>query len=331
MKKKLLYALTILIFATTYISCSDDDNGDNEPKLVVPEVSVQNLSLKNTILPAQKIKLRANIINKTQADIQWLTNGVEIAQDSIYEFSSTIEGSFNIKVSASNILGETSDSLNIKVIDGFKISDIKNWTGEGENQSIMAIQWIYKDVKNLLHPEDEEIFFLAWGYKWKNAEKRTGYDMIEAIAKKDPKLFVLVTSDGNQGMVIKGFGYDGNGDGKIEIKSPNSNSKNGLHLTETDFKNGIYQQKNANDNIDGFEILSEGDYWIGGWHEAYTSYWLGYGEAVLEAEEYEYSNFYANHRFLENKSWDAWTFSPINSTETNTAPRPELLKAAPNN
>ena len=111
MKKKLLYALTILIFATTYISCSDDDNGDNEPKLVVPEVSVQNLSLKNTILPAQKIKLRANIINKTQADIQWLTNGVEIAQDSIYEFSSTIEGSFNIKVSASNILGETSDSL----------------------------------------------------------------------------------------------------------------------------------------------------------------------------------------------------------------------------
>lgn len=55
------------------------------------------------------------------------------------------------------------------------------------------------------------------------------------------------------------------------------------------------------------------------------------GEAVLEAEEYEYSNFYVNNRFLENKSWDAWTFSPINSTETNTTPRPELLKAAPNN
>ena len=299
MKRNLLYALTILIFATTNISCSDDDNGDNEPKLVVPEVSVQNLSLKNTILPAQKIKLRANIINKTQADIQWFTNGVEISKDSIYEFSSTTEGFFNIKVSASNILGKTSDSLKIKVIDGFKISDIKNWTGEGENQSVMAIQWISK----------EEIFFLAWGYKWKNTDERTGYDMIEAIAKKDPRLFVLIMPDGNQGMVIKGFGYDGNGDGKIEIKSQDSDTKNGLHLTETDFKNGIYQQKNEYDNIDGFEILSEGDYWIGGWHEAYTSYWLGYGEAVL----------------------DAWTFSPINSTETNTTPRPELLKAAPNN
>ena len=148
MKRNLLYALTILIFATTNISCSDDDNGDNEPKLVVPEVSVQNLSLKNTILPAQKIKLRANIINKTQADIQWFTNGVEISKDSIYEFSSTTEFFFNIKVSASNILGKTSDSLKIKVIDGFKISDIKNWTGEGENQSVMAIQWISRDVKD---------------------------------------------------------------------------------------------------------------------------------------------------------------------------------------
>lgn len=214
MKRNLLYALTILIFATTNISCSDDDNGDNEPKLVVPEVSVQNLSLKNTILPAQKIKLRANIINKTQADIQWFTNGVEISKDSIYEFSSTTEGFFNIKVSASNILGKTSDSLKIKVIDGFKISDIKNWTGEGENQSVMAIQWISRDVKDLLNPKDEEIFFLAWGYKWKNTDERTGYDMIEAIAKKDPRLFVLIMPDGNQGMVIKGFGYDGNGDGK---------------------------------------------------------------------------------------------------------------------
>lgn len=91
-------------------------------------------------------------------------------------------------------------------------------------------------MKDLLNPKDEEIFFLAWGYKWKNTDERTGYDMIEAIAKKDPRLFVLIMPDGNQGMVIKGFGYDGNGDGKIEIKSQDSDTKNGLHLTETDFK-----------------------------------------------------------------------------------------------
>lgn len=139
MKRNLLYALTILIFATTNISCSDDDNGENDLSSLFPEVSVQNLSLKNTILHAQKIKLRANIINKTQADIQWFTNGVEISKDSIYEFSSTTEGFFNIKVSASNILGKTSDSLKIKVIDGFKISDIKNGQARGK----INLSWQY--------------------------------------------------------------------------------------------------------------------------------------------------------------------------------------------
>ena len=83
--------------------------------------------------------------------------------------------------------------------------------------------------------------------------------------------------------------------------------------------------------MDGFKVISEGDYWIGGWYEAYPSYWLGSGEAVLESTEYEYSNFYANNRLLENESWDVWTFSPINNAEKNILPIPRLLKAAPNN
>ena len=58
---------------------------------------------------------------------------------------------------------------------------------------------------------------------------------------------------------------------------------------------------------------------------------LGEGEAILEAEEYEYSNFYASGRLLENQSWDVWTFSPINyETEENILPIPRLLKAADN-
>ena len=330
MKKNWLYILTIFIFVITCSSCNDDkENGEEE--LTAPDVTIQNLSMKNTVLPAQTVKLRANIINTTKADLQWFVEGEEVSNDTIYEFSSTQEGTFKLKVLASNSEGIASDSLKITVLNGFKISDIKNWTGEGENQTVLAIQWVTKDVNDLLHPNDDDIFFLAWGYKWKSADNRTGYDMIEAIAKKDPRLFVLIMQDGSQGKVIKGFGYDGNGDGKIEIKSQSVNSKNGLHLTEADFQNGLYQQKDNNDNVDGFEILSEGDYWIGGWKEAYTSYWLGSGDAVLESDEYEYSNFYANRRFLEDKSWDAWTFSPINSAEANMLPKPELLKAASNN
>ena len=78
-------------------------------------------------------------------------------------------------------------------------------------------------------------------------------------------------------------------------------------------------------------MISEGDYWIGGWYEVYPSYWLGRGEAVLESGEYEYSNFYASNRLLENEGWDAWTFSPISNVEENISPIPRLLKAAINN
>jgi len=327
MKKDLLHTLTAILLAIACNACGDD-NGNDGLELVIPEVSVQNLSLKNTVLPAQKVKLRANIINKTRADIRWYANGIETSRDTTYDFSSATEGTFTVKVTASNSIGATSDSLTINVTDGFKLSDIRNWTGTGANRSALAIQWIAGNVNDLLHPADDEILFLAWGYRWNPADTPTGYDMIRAIAKKDPRLFVLVVPDENREMIIKGFGYDGNADGKIEIKSPDTPTGNGIHLTETDFRDGIREHANPLDNLDNFTVLSGGDYWIGGWHEAYTTYWLGNGDAVLEADEYEYSNFYANHRLLEDKSWDAWTFSPINSTETNTAPRPELLQAA---
>ena len=317
-------------------SCSDDDNGsdDNEPT-TPPEVSVQNLSLKNTVLPGSTVRLRANIINTTRAGLQWFANGKEVSSDTIYEFSSTQEGSFKIKVTASNILGAASDSLDIKVMNGFKISDIQNWTGEGENRSVLAIQWVAPETEDLLHPEDKDVFFRAWGYKWQEQDAPTGYDMIAAIVKNDPRLFIIVAEDGSLGMTIKGFGYDGNGDGKIEIKSQDLEYGNeilkGIHLTEKNFPaDRIYHQERGQ-NIDNFEIISEGDYWIGGWYEAYASYWLGNGEAVLEGEEYEYSNFYASNRQLENECWDAWTFSPINNAEENILPIPRLLKAAPNN
>ena len=336
MKKNLLYALAILIFTGMWSSCSDDNGGgggDDKP-LTPPEVSVQNLSLKSAILPERKVRLRANIINTTEAALQWFVDGKEMSKDTIYEFSSAKEGAFKVKVTASNVLGEASDSVNITVMDGFKISDVTNWTGEGECRSVLAIQWVSQDVKDLLHPEDGEIFFRAWGYKWKKPEKRedtpTGFDLIKAIAKKDPRLFVIVSSDA-LGFTIKGFGYDGNGDRKIKIKSEDfeygGKTYQGITLTEKDFKEGIYVQ-GEDDNIDDFKLLTEDDYWIGGWHVAYASYWLGYGEAVLESEEYEDSNFYANNRELEDESWDAWTFSPINDAEQNILPLPRLLETA---
>ncbi len=336
MKKNLLYILAILAITGMWSSCSDNDGGEDEPEmpLTTPEVSVQNLSLKNAILPSKTVRLRANIINTTRADLQWFLDGKATSTDTIYEFSSATEGEYKIKVTASNILGEASDSTYITVQDGFKISDVKNWTGEGDCRSVLAIQWAKPEVEDLLHPADEDIFFRAWGYKWNKPQKGkippTGFDMIKAIAKSDPRLFVIVSSDA-LGTTIKGFGYDGNGDGKISIESDDfehdKREYKGISLTEADFTDGIYVQKQE-DNIDDVRVTSEGDWWMGGWYVAYASYWLGYGEAVLEAEEYEYSNFYASNRELEDECWDAWTFSPINDAEQNILPIPRLLKAA---
>ena len=334
MRKSLLYIGVILCFAGVGSSCSDDEGGDGQKFLAVPEVSVQNLSLKDVILPGKTIKLKANVVNTTEVDLQWFVNGEKESNDTIFEFSSIKEGNFLIKATASNELGETSDSLNVRVTDGFKMSDVVNWTGSGENQSVLAIQWITGGVENWLHPEDQDVFFRAWGYRWKEADNPTGYDMIVDIAKKDPHLFVIVASDEKLGMAIKGFGYDVDGDG-IEIQSQDLEYGDkvfrGMRLTEADFEDGIYEQENTADNMDGFKVISEGDYWIGGWYEVYPSYWLGRGEAVLESGEYEYSNFYASNRLLENEGWDAWTFSPISNVEENISPIPRLLKAAINN
>ena len=86
-----------------------------------------------------------------------------------FEFSSVKEGAFRIKVTAFNRLGTASDSLDIQVMDGFKISDITNWTGSGENQiQMLAIQWITGeagDIGQIL--KDQLMFsFCAWGYRW---------------------------------------------------------------------------------------------------------------------------------------------------------------------
>ena len=334
MKKNLRYILAILCFAGMWISCSDDGGNDGEEPLTAPEVSVQNLSLKDAILPGRTVRLRANIINTTEAGLQWFVDGKEVSTDTIFEFSSVKEGAFRIKVTAFNRLGTASDSLDIQVMDGFKISDITNWTGSGENQSMLAIQWITGEVENWSNPEDRDVFFRAWGYRWEKANPPTGHDMIVDIAKKDPRLFIIVASDDNLGMTIRGFGYDIDGDG-IEIQSEDleygDRTLKGIHLTEADFKDGIYEQKEADVNMDGFNVISGGDYWIGGWYVVYPSYWLGSGVAVLESKEYEYSGLYAGNRLLENEEWHTWTFSPINNAEKNILPIPRLLKAAPNN
>lgn len=59
MKKNLRYILAILCFAGTCSSCSDDGGDDGKEPLTAPEVSVQNLSLKDVILPGKNCEIES--------------------------------------------------------------------------------------------------------------------------------------------------------------------------------------------------------------------------------------------------------------------------------
>lgn len=218
--------------------------------------------------------------------------------------------SANNAITASTIQGTTRLVRNI--------NDILNWTGTGTNTSVLAIQWAPTD--SVTPPQEEDILFLAWGYRWTSG--KTGLDMIREVAANDPRLFVILTQQWG-GWTIKGFGYDGNGDGKISI------SNSSISLTETNFNNGIYEGS-ADQDFDGMTLGNPADYWMGGWYKAYATYWLG-TEGTTTPLAFDYSIYLVNRRTLSNNSWDAWTFSTINTSESNIDPRPDLLKAAPTN
>ena len=140
--------------------------------------------------------------------------------------------------------------------------------------------------------------------------------MLRAIAKKDPRLYVA-----KSGSYIIGFGYDGNNDGKIEVSNGN------LTITQDNFVDGFYEL--SSQDFDNLKPVDPEDYWLGGLYEAYASYWLGQGNVVPDAEEFDYSNLFVIYRPLEDLSWDAWTLSPIDYEEMrNTLPIPRLLQAA---
>ena len=323
MKKSFTYILLVL-FLVLSASCSSDDHDENLEDLITsPEVAILNPAQLENIHTDSVLHLKARLLNNTVATFSWLVNGKEVSQDSILDFSSSEKGEYKIVLKASNINGESTDELNIQVLDGFYLSNILNWTGEGENESALVIQWV--TGSDIMHPKDDEVFSLAWGYRWQAKDAPTGMDLIKAIAKHDKRLYVILAEQWG-GFTVKGFGYDGNNDGKIEI------SNGSIHLTQADFgDDGIYMV-NTEDDVDGFVLSDKSDYWIGGWQFFYATYWLGEGDAVLSEDGYSYSNFIPSQRELENKSWDAWTFSAINQeTMENLYPIPRLINAAPVN
>ena len=323
MKKRIFYLLSCIIFMTSLTSCSDSDSSKEE---ILPlSVSIVNGDKQDLVL-GKELALEAKVENGLDARYEWTLNGEDVSKELTYTFVPQKTGSYNVQFTAYTTKDEATASVVINVYVAFdpvkSIDDIQFWTGEGKNKSVLSVQWISGDEWE--DPEQDNVHFLSWGYRWDEKNEPTGQQMILEIAKADPFLFVFLGASfgGIDGHSIRGFGYDANGDGQFSIK----NSKTAKVYTASDFKNGVIFIDNP-DTGDGYASVDPADYWFGGWYEGYCSYYLGDdGESV--PEKFDYSGVMAEGRYLTPNSWDSWSFSSINSGMVNTLPLPQWMVSA---
>lgn len=169
---------------------------------------------------------------------------------------------------------------------GIDFSKIERWAGEGDCKAALAIKWAdgQNDGKTLV-----------WGYRWKSSEKKTGEDLVRAVAKADPAFYVIAQSGTSYGTSFGGFGYDIDGNRHVTVKTP----KNEVYP-----RNGIvYVSSSVFDNCAATDIPN--DAWNSGW---YSGYW-SYNVAKKAEDALGYSGTGASGRVLTDGCVDAWVFS----------------------
>ena len=170
---------------------------------------------------------------------------------------------------------------------GIDFSKIERWAGEGDCKAALAIKWAdgQNDGKTLV-----------WGYRWKSSEKKTGEDLIRAVAKADPAFYVLAKSGTSYGTTFGGFGYDIDGNRNIIVTTPKNN--------EVYPRNGIvYVSSYVFDNCSATDKTN--DAWNSGW---YSGNW-SYNVAKKAEDALDYSHTGASGRVLTDGCVDAWVFN----------------------
>lgn len=319
MKKYYSALLFLGLTAGLFSACNNDEEDQ-----IAPEVTIEHDGTSTSCAPETVFNFKAKT-NTPSVSLFWTIDGKRASVDADYQYTAYELGVREIIVKASNSLGEAADTVYLNVHSSTagkvnSLNNIVNWTGEeGSNRAALAIQWVSGDVEDVRYPEDNQIFFRTWGYRWKAGETKTGEDMIRAIAAHDPRLFVILTKS-DWGTSATGFIYDGNGDGQFQISNTTQN------LTQADFTNGIYENT-PDGNFDGITV-SEGDYWIGGFMDTFTCYWNQNAETISDEELFE-SQIMMNQRVLENNSWDVWSWTLYDvQNPINPLPSIHLLQAA---
>lgn len=177
---------------------------------------------------------------------------------------------------------------------GIDFSKIERWAGEGDCKAALAIKWAdgQNDGKTLV-----------WGYRWKSSEKKTGEDLIRAVAKADPAFYVLAQSGTSYGTTFGGFGYDIDGNRYVTVTTPKK---------EVYPRNGIvYVSSSVFDKCGATEITR--DAWNSGW---YSGFW-SYNVAEKAEDALGFPSTGASGRVLTDGCVDAWVFQSSQVRLTN--------------
>lgn len=169
---------------------------------------------------------------------------------------------------------------------GIDFSKIERWAGEGDCKAALAIKWAdgQNDGKTLV-----------WGYRWKSSEKKTGEDLVRAVAKADPAFYVIAQSGTSFGTTFGGFGYDIDGNRHVTVTTP----KNEVYP-----RNGIvYVSSSVFDNCSATDITN--DAWNSGGNKGFWSY----NVADKAEDALGFSGTGASGRVLTDGCVDAWVFS----------------------
>ncbi len=180
---------------------------------------------------------------------------------------------------------------------GIDFSKIERWTGQGDCQAALAIKWA--DGQN-------EGKTLVWGYRWNSTETKTGEDLIRAVVKADPALYMMA-SNGDWGMVIGGIGYDVDGDRYVTLTTRKS---------EIYPRNGVFNLPSSEFDTSASTRWGESDAWNCGYMT--TGFW-NYYVADKATDALQMSMVGATGRTLQNGCVDAYVFGYFNPEDgTNT-------------
>lgn len=173
---------------------------------------------------------------------------------------------------------------------GIDFSKIERWAGEGDCKAALAIKWAdgQNDGKTLI-----------WGYRWNKGETKTGEDLIRAVVKADPALYMMATN-GGFGISIGGFGYDVDGDRYVTLTT----------MTDEIYpRNGVFNLPTDEFDSSANTKWGDSDAWNCGWMA--TGFW-NYYIADNASDALVKSNTSGTGRTLTDGCVDVYLFNYYN-------------------